>query len=117
MTIQQIEPVTIARGDCVSMQFEIVGSANEAINVSEYNAYYILSPYSFEDENVLWKDMSLVSGSNNIIRVTLLSSETATLEEGTYTAKIVLEHEGNFYKKARGVFNVQKDTDIMGVTM
>jgi len=117
MTIYQIEPATIAAGDSLAMQFEFVNSNNSIPDFTDYNAYYVLSPYGFEDENVLSKSMSLADGSTNVFRVTLSSDDTSSLDFGTYTAKIILENEGNYYKKARGVFNVEKDSNTVEVTM
>ena len=117
MTIFQIEPVTIAQGDATSMQYEFEYQNKTIPDLTDYTCYYLLSPFSFEEENVLKKVMSAVPNTTNAYRVTLSSEETAALEAGTYTAKIVLEHEGNYYKKARGVFNVLKDSIGIEVTM
>ena len=117
MTIYQIESVTIPVGDSVSMQFEFVNSNGEIPDFTDYNAYYILSPYGFEDENALSKSMTLDSNTTNLFKVSLSSEDTSNLSEGAYTAKVILESEGNYYKKARGVFNLVKDTTSVEVTM
>lgn len=117
MTIYQIEPVTIAAGDSLAMQFEFVNSNNTIPDFTDYNAYYVLSPYGFEDENALSKAMELADDSKNIFKVMLNSDDTFGLEYGTYTVKIILENEGNYYKKARGIFNIKKDNNTVEVTM
>lgn len=107
---------TVPQGDSISMQYDFVYSNKTIPDFTDYTVYYILSPFGFEDENVLSKAMTIASGTTNTFRVTLGSEDTKNLL-GTYTAKIVLEYEGNYYKKARGVFNVVKDSDGIEVTM
>lgn len=114
MTIFQIEPCTIAAGDSVPMQFDFVYKDGTLPDFTDYRGYYVLSPYGFENTNVLSKEMT-PKGTTGWT-VDLYSEDTASLQEGTYTAKVILEHEGEYYKKARGVFNVVKDTDTVEVT-
>ncbi len=117
MTLYQIEPATVAQGDATSMRYEFEYQNKTLPDLTDYTCYYVLSPFGFEDENVLSKAMSAVPNHVNAYVVTLSSEETAALEPGTYTAKIILEYEGNYYKKARGVFNVLKDSVGIEVTM
>lgn len=117
MTIYQIESVTIPMGDSVSMQFEFVNSDGQVPDFSDYNAYYVLSPYGFENENALSKQMTISSGTTNVFRVSLTSEDTTSIDEGAYTAKVILEYDGSYYKKARGVFNLVKDCSSVEVTM
>ena len=115
MTLFQLEPITIPAGDSVALQFEFVNSNGTIPDFSDYNCYYVLSPYGFEDTNALSKEMTLVSDTTNQFKAELYSDDTYELEPGTYTAKIVLSDGTNYFKKARGVFNVVKDTDGVGV--
>ena len=114
--IYQMRSETVPQGDSISMQYDFVYSNKTIPDFTDYTVYYVLSPFGFEDENVLSKAMTIASGTTNVFRVTLSSEDTKNLL-GTYTAKIVLEYEGNYYKKARGVFNVVKDSDGIDVTM
>ena len=114
--IYQMRAETVPQGDSISMQYDFVYSNKTIPDFTDYTVYYVLSPFGFEDENVLSKAMTIASGTTNVFRVTLSSEDTKNLL-GTYTAKIVLEYEGNYYKKARGVFNVVKDSDGIEVTM
>lgn len=116
MTIYEVPPITIPQGDCVPVQFSFVYSDKTIPDFSNYKCYYVLSPYGFEDENALSKEMNLAPGTTNVFRAALSSEDTQNLL-GTYTVKIVLEREGNYYKKARGVFNVLKDSNGIEVTM
>ena len=86
------------------------------MDIDGYSGYYILSQYGFEEDNIFSKEMSKLRGASNVFTVTLSSSDTLNLEEGTYTAKIVFENDGEYYKRARGVFNVHKDNNIMSKT-
>ena len=76
---------------------------------------YVVSPYGFEDTNVLSVEMTLVEDTVNIFAVTLSSDDTIGLDEGTYTVKIVLSDGTNYFKKARGVLNILKDSDTVEV--
>ena len=107
---------TVPQGDPISMQYDFVYSNKTIPDFTDYTVYYVLSPFGFEDENVLSKAMTFSPGTTNTLRVTLGSEDTKNLL-GTYKAKIVIEYEGNFYKKTRGVFNVVKDSDGIEVTM
>lgn len=109
MTIFQVEPVTIPVGDTISLQFGFINEDGTIPDFSDYTGYYILSPYGFEDTNVLSKSMSLVTDTQNEFSVVIDSDDTSELEEGTYTAKIVLSDGSNYFKKARGIFNIIKD--------
>lgn len=115
MTVFTIEPVTVPAGDTVAMQFEFINDNGTIPNLSEYTGYYVLSYYGFEDENVLSVEMALVENTTNIFSVTLYSDDTINLEEGVYTVKIVLSDGSNYFKKARGVLNILKDSDSVEV--
>lgn len=116
MTIQQLEPITIARGAAVNPSFTLVNQDGTIPDFSECTGYYILSQYGFEDENVLAVTMYKEEKNKFIAR--LDTAITKELEEGTYTAKIVIEDgSGNQYKFARNVFNVLKDTAEVDVTI
>lgn len=115
MTLFQLEPITIPAGDTVAMEYEFVLKDGSVPDYSTYTAYYVLSQYGFEDSNILSESMILKQDTTNVFSVTLDSETTAELEPGTYTAKIVLSDGTNYFKKARGVFNVVKDTDGVGV--
>ena len=117
MTIYTVEPVTIAAGDSIAMQFVFENSDGSTPDFTGYNGYYVLSPYGFEEENILSVNMTIASGTTNIFKVSLMSEDTISLPDGAYTAKIILENEGNYFKKARGVFNVVKDSDTVDVTV
>lgn len=106
MQIQKLEPITIAAGDCVKLQFEFVSDMN--LDYSQFTGYYLLSYYDNEDVNELSRVMT---GKGNIFEIELSSTDTINLC-GTYTAKVVLMDESEqYYKRARGTFVVQKDTN------
>lgn len=109
MTIQPIEPMTLAYGDSQNAEFEFTNSDGTTPDLSDYNAYYVLSPYGFEDVNVVSKAMTLLDGTTNVF-VAQLESEDTAIEPGAYTVKIILELDGNYYKKARGTLDIKKDT-------
>lgn len=117
MTIYQIKPITIAAGDCVPMKYNFVNADGTTPDLTEFTGYFVLSPYGFENENKLKKEMTLVTDSTCVYTVNLTTEDTIALEEGAYTSKIILECDGNYYKKARGVFNVLKDSEDVEVTM
>lgn len=111
MTLQQIEDVTIAQGDTISVGFEFVDKNKQPLDLSGYDVYYIISYYGFEEENVLSKRMDLEEGTTNTFSCTLTSNDTENLV-GTYTVKIVMkDSQGYLHKKARGVMSVLKDTN------
>lgn len=116
MTIQQLEPITIARGGVANPSFTFENSDHSIPDLSNYEGYYILSPYGFEDENVL----SIEMNKEDINKFTAIidTADSKELEEGTYTVKVVLvDEDGNQYRYARGIFNVLKDTPEVGVTI
>lgn len=115
MTVYQVEPITIPAGDTIALELEFINSNGTIPDFSDYTAYYILSPYGFEDVNVLSKTMTLEDGTTNSFSVTLDSDDTIALDEGAYTAKIVLSDGSNYFKKARGVFNIVKDSSSMSI--
>lgn len=115
MTIFQVEPITIAIGDTIAVQFGFVNDDGTIPDFSEYFCYYVISPYGFEDTNIFSKEMSLVSETQNEFAVTLDTEDTSNFEAGAYTAKIVLSDGSNYFKKARGNFNVIKDTSSVEV--
>lgn len=117
MNIFQIESVTAPVGDTVPMKFIFVNADGTIPDYTNYTVRYILSPYGFENENAYSKIMSRDAEENNVFYVTLTSAETSYIEPGAYTAKIVLEHRGNYYKKARGIFNLVLDTEETKVTV
>lgn len=108
MTIQKIRDDTICRGSCYNPQFTFINEDRSIPDYSEYTGYYILSPYGYEDENILSITMELTDTN---IFTAILNSEDTDLEEGTYTVKIVLvDNDGNQYKPCRGTLSILKDT-------
>lgn len=117
MTIHEFKSITLAAGDTQSLQFNFKYKSKDIADVSSFKAYFVLSTYGFEDENVLSLPMNRVTGTVHSYRVTLTSNDTINLL-GTYTMKVVLvDDEGNYYKKARGVLNIHKDSDGVEVTI
>lgn len=115
MTIQQLKPITIARGASINPSFRFVNQDNTIPDFSNFEGYYVLSPYGFEDENVY--SVLMNRDDINKFTATLDTLDTKDFDEGTYTAKVILvDEDGNQYKYARGVFNVLKDTAEVGVT-
>lgn len=115
MTIQQLEPITMAKGAAVKPSFTFINPDKSVPDLSKYKGYYILSPYGFEDENVLSIKMD---STDNKFTAIIDTSDIKNLDEGTYTAKVVLvDDRDNQYKYARGVFNILKDTTEVGVTI
>lgn len=110
MTIFTLEPITIAAGDTIALSFEFVNDNGTIPDFSDYEAHYVLSPFGFEDTNVLSLDMTLESNTTNKFSVTLESEDSIALEEGAYTAKVILSDGSNYFKKARGTFNILKDS-------
>ena len=126
MNIHQCEPITIARGSALTPVYIFMNADGTKPDYSEFEAKFILSPYGFENENILSIDMHLdaydedgvMSKDRNRFLVHLNSDVTGNLPDGTYTVKVVLKDKyGNLYKYARGVFNVLKDTNALGETM
>lgn len=110
MQIQKLEPITIAAGDCVKLQFEFVSDMD--LDYSSFTGHYLLSPYDNENINDFSKTMT---GNSNVFEVELTSSETLGLC-GTYTAKVILIDDSmQCYKRARGTFVVKKDTNSLVV--
>lgn len=113
MTIAKIESCTISAGDSLPVEIKIRTKDDPEIDLSEYECYFILSEYGFEDSNILVKRMNKKSSVPNVFVTTLLSAETINLEPGTYTSKVVLKHGDELLKKARGIFDVKKDTNSL----
>lgn len=115
MTVQRLEDVTIARGSCFNPRFVFENADKTIPDYSDYTAYFILSQYGFEDENVYSQQMQ--AEDKNIFFAILNTSDTAELIDETYTMKIVLVDEnGNQYKYARGVLSVLNDTKQLEVS-
>lgn len=107
MEIQELQTVTIASGDCLKLQFEVLCDANE--DIDKLTGYLILSPYGEETINEYTNTMTKVS--NNVFQAEISSSDSINLN-GNYTMKIVFKDEsGQLYKKARGLFVVKEDTN------
>ena len=116
MTIQQLKPITIARGSSIHPAFAFVNQDKTIPDLSEFKGKFILSHYGFEDDNAFSFDMDRYD--INKFSVALDTVYTKEFEEGTYTSKVVLiDNDNNQYKYARGVFNVLKDTVEEGVTI
>lgn len=116
MTIQQLEPITIARGSAIHPAFAFTNKDHTIPDLSSYEGYFVLSHYGFEDDNAF--SFGMERYDINKFSVALDTVNTKEFEEGTYTAKVVLvDEDGNQYKYARGVFNVLKDTVEVGVTL
>lgn len=116
MTIKQIEPLVIPQGDTITLEFIIEEENNKTPDLSDFQGFYVLSPYGFEDENALSKQMTLSFETTNKFEVLLTSEDTSELL-GTYTAKVILQHGDNYYKKIRGIVDVVKDSNGIEVTM
>lgn len=110
MTLFQLEPITTVVGAAVPLEFQFVLKDGTVPDYSTYTAYYVLSQYGFEDTNILSETMSLKQDTTNVFTLTLDSEMMADIEPGTYTAKIVMFDGTNYFKNARGVFNVLKDS-------
>lgn len=110
MTLFQLEPITTVVGAAVPLEFQFVLKDGTVPDYSTYTAYYVLSQYGFEDTNILSETMSLKQDTTNVFTLTLDSDTMGTIEPGTYTAKIVMFDGTNYFKNARGVFNVLKDS-------
>jgi hypothetical protein len=114
MQIYTLPNETIAQGDTLSMEFEFVDMSGLPINIADFEVYYILSPYGCEEDNALVLRMTNVN--ENTFKYELTTEDTSDLL-GTYTAKIVLLHSEKYYKKARGILNVLKDSNGIEVTI
>ena len=110
MTLFQLEPITTVVGAAVPLEFQFVLKDGSVPDYSTYTAYYVLSQYGFEDTNILSETMSLKQDTTNVFTLTLDSDTMGAIEPGTYTAKIVMYDGTNYFKNARGVFNVLKDS-------
>ena len=110
MTLFQLEPITTVVGAAVPLEFQFVLKDGTVPDYSTYTAYYVLSQYGFEDTNILSETMSLKQDTTNVFTLTLDSDTMGAIEPGTYTAKIVMYDGTNYFKNARGVFNVLKDS-------
>ena len=105
----------MAAGDTIALSFEFINDNGTIPDFSEYSAYYVLSPYGFEDTNVLSLSMTLESNTTNKFSVQIESDDSIALDEGAYTAKVILSDGSNYFKKARGNFNILKDSSSVGV--
>lgn len=110
MTLFQLEPITTVVGAAVPLEFQFILKDGTVPDYSTYTAYYVLSQYGFEDTNILSETMSLKQDTTNVFTLTLDSDTMGTIEPGTYTAKIIMFDGANYFKNARGVFNVLKDS-------
>lgn len=108
MTVEKLEQITMVQGSTKHLCFE-VAEDDVIVDITPYQAWFALSQYGFEDENVFAKEMTATA--DNLFTIDLLSSETASLPEGAYTAKIILKKGDNFYKDTRMSFNLLKDTN------
>lgn len=116
MNVYQLEPITVCKGSSLNPEFIFVNKDNSIPDYSEYHAYFILSPYGFEDENILSIEMDKVE-KNKFVAI-INTTYTEDIEEGTYTIKVVLvDKNGNQYRYARGILNILKDTKEVGVTI
>lgn len=115
MTVFNVEPITAPIGDTIPMEYEFINDDGTIPDLSEYTGYYVLSPYGFEDTNILSHEMTLADGTVNIFSVALSTTDTNALEEGVYTSKIILSDGTNYYKKARGTLSILKDSDTVEV--
>ena len=115
MTVFQLEPITAPAGHCVPIKLEFLNDNGTVPDYSEYSCYYVLSQYGFEDTNVLSKTMILAQDTTNVFTTTVDSDDTSSLEEGAYTAKVILDDGSNYFKVARGSFNVLKDSNSVSV--
>lgn len=107
MEIQELQTITIASGDCLKLQFDVLYDATE--DISDFTGYLILSPYGEEAINEYTNTMTKIN--NNVFQAEIPSSDSINLC-GNYTMKIVFEDEsGQLYKKARGLFVVKEDTN------
>lgn len=107
----QLKPKTIPLGDTLELEYTFINEDGTIPDFSEYDCFYVVSQYGFEDINQLSKTMALKSETTNTFTVTLYSLDTIGLGEGTFTVKVVLVNDGNYYKKARGVLNILKDSE------
>ena len=107
MQIFELSDETIAQGDTVTFEYSFVDENNEKINLENFEVFYILSAYGYENVNQLTLSMRKVD--ENTCSVTLYTEDTKNLI-GTYTVKIVLRYGDSQYKKARGILNVLLDT-------
>lgn len=111
MEIQELQTITIASGDCLKLEFDVLCDVAE--DISNFTGYFILSPYDEESTNEYVTRMSRVN--NNIFQAEISSDDSINLC-GNYTAKIVFEDEGGqLYKKARCLFVVKPDTNSLVV--
>lgn len=115
MTVYQLESITICKGSALNPVFTFYNKDGSKPNYNGFDAWFILSRYGFEDENVFSKMMTLTE--DNKFEVLLNTSDTDFLEAGAYTMKLVLVDESdNQHKFARGVFNVLLDTTEVAAT-
>lgn len=112
----QIKPKTIAKGDTLELEYSFFDEEKQPVDLSSFTGYYIVSEYGFEDIDKLTKTMTLKTDTTNTFTVTLYSFDTIGLGEGTFTVKVVFVSEGNYYKKARGVLNILKDSETVETT-
>lgn len=107
MEIQELQTITIASGDCLKLQFDVLCDVTE--DISDLNGYLILSPYGEEAINEYTNTMTKIN--SDVFQAEIPSSDSINLC-GNYTMKIVFEDEnGQLYKKARGLFVVKEDTN------
>lgn len=107
MNVFEFEPLTIPVGGSYRQKFNIVNKSQTS-DYSKFSGVYLLSPYGFEDTNVL--SIPLEKNGDSFV-ANINSNDTVDLEAGCYTVKLVFTDEnGNVYKPARGILNLLRDS-------
>lgn len=112
----QLKPKTIPLGDTLELEYTFINEDGTIPDFNDFECFYVVSQYGFEDINLISKSMSLSSGTTNTFTVTLESTDTISLGEGTFTVKVILVNENTYLKKARGVLNILKDSETAETT-
>ncbi len=110
-TYKELEPAKMLQGSSIEMRCSFVDEVNNTkipADISEYDCWFVLYPYSQEDYAQFIKKCSLVTGTSHTMSVYLLSEETKNWQGG-YTFEFVLKDlNGEFIKNSRGVLTVLK---------
>lgn len=112
-TFPELDEVTIPQGGAYEAEFTFQNEDGSEVDLTDKTVHYLLSKQGEEDSNKLSAEMNNEDGN---WKLTLTTEQTANLEVGTYTAKIVVKDiEGNQFKYVRGIVNIISDTTSLEV--
>ena len=110
--------ISFARGDSYNQGFLLTARSTGEPITETFDEIYFTVKKRYTDKNVvLQKTMTgggIVSDGDGHYTLTLLPSDTETLQFGEYDFDIELDKGGNFVKTFSGKFNLLQETTHVG---